>query len=565
MSRRFNGWRVLLFAAGLAAYAGALWEPSWSTVDDGDNLAAAMAALASFLGGNFSLEPFNQWFAPAGRYCPGFLLFQAIQYQLFGLNCWLHHCAHILAMLLAAQLLYGIAWRATASAGTAWLAAFAFTFCGTNMDNWCRLDMGEFYVAFFAVLGVWLFCLALERPGDQRVARAAFTAASLASFWLAFLTKETAPALISIGAAAWLGSLAGAGHLLSKRNRSLCATWLASQVLLVLWLASLRSTSNALPLSAGHYTTLYQVQADVMLATAVKYADVVWNGFQFLPLIAFGLMLRRLWLWMRGRRALDPWDGWAWIGLAWFAAFVAGLLPWKAALARYLGAAVPGLALFLAATVGSFLRDTMPSGSAPRSRGRTALRWLLIINLAFVPVSAVVRTWNYTIFRHDYDHAAHRVMETLAAEAPPGARLYVNVPADSEFYFREMEPLLKILHRRDDLRVIHHHRASRPEPRPGDYLLTFVREGSPRNIEMTLAARFRDVPLARLGDRLTLLKPVCYDRHLLNAYPDAPFFNLAVRLGVKLPDYVGMQTGHQRALFAWERSLVEWRIYRFDR
>ncbi|MBI5397762.1 MAG: hypothetical protein HZB20_11635 [Chloroflexi bacterium] len=39
----------------------------------------------------------------------------------------------------------------------------------------------------------------------------------------------------------------------------------------------------------------------------------------------------------------------------------------------------------------------------------------------------------------------------------------------------------------------------------------------------------------------------------------------ATDAGVLLPDCPGMQTGHQRPLFTWERSLAKWRIYRFER
>lgn len=565
MKWRIMGWRVLLFAAGFAAYAGALWEPEWSTVDDGDNLTWTLELQQKLSRGDFSLNTLNAPFGPAGRYRPGFLLFRLLEHHLFGLNCWLHHLAHILAMLVAAQLLYGIARRATASDGTAWIAAFAFTFCGTNSDNWCRLDMDEFYVGCLAVLGVWLFCLALGRPAQQRMQRGAFTAASLGCFWLAFLTKETAPALIGAGATALGMSCFGAGHLLSKRNRSLCATWFVSQALLVAWLAYLRSVSSARPVSAGHYTSAYQVDPGVMLATAIKYADAVWNAFQFLPLIALGLAGWRLWLWMRGRRALDAWDGWGLVGLAWFSAFVVGLLPWKAPLARYLGAGVPGLALFIAAMAGSFLRDTSPSTSAPRAAGRTALRWLLLANLAFVPVSSVVRTYNYTLFRHDYDRSAMNVMATLAAHAPAGARLYINCPPGFSGIYREMKLLLALLFDRRDLTLAYINDAARPEPRPGDYLLAYAREGSPRNIEVHLPPSFHAQTLPRLAGRLSLLSTFRYDRHLLNSYPDAPLFNAVARLGIRLPDYAGMQTGHRRALFAWERSLVEWRIYRFER
>jgi hypothetical protein len=425
--------------------------------------------------------------------------------------------------------------------------------------------MDEFYVGCLGVAAVWLFTLALAEPLERRTFRWACTASSLAAIWLAFLTKETAPALIAVAGAAWVASVFGVGDLLSKRNRGLCGMYFVAQLALVLLLMWFRKTSSAVPIAKGFYTSAYQIRPDVMLATAVKYADVIWNAFQFLTLIAFALWIWRVLLRICGKRELDAWDGWAFVGLAWFTPFLVGLLPWKLPLARYLGAAMPGLALFIATTIGKFLHDTKPSPGIRHAIGIVAVRWLVIVNLAFLPISTVVRTYNYTIFRHDYDHAALAVVETLASHAPMGARLYASFPANFLSCFREMNRLFPLLFGRCDLHLLYINSPNRPKPRPGDYLLTFAREGSPRNIELTLPASFQAKTLSQVGNRVSLLSTFQYDRHLLNAYPDAPFFNAAVRLGIKLPHYLGMHTDQRRTLFAWERSLVEWRIYRFEK
>ncbi|MFA5190382.1 MAG: hypothetical protein WC740_06635 [Verrucomicrobiia bacterium] len=76
---------------------------------------------------------------------------------------------------------------------------------------------------------------------------------------------------------------------------------------------------------------------------------------------------------------------------------------------------------------------------------------------------------------------------------------------------------------------------------------------------------FHTSTLDRLKDHLSLVQRFRYERQLLSSYPDAPIFNLVARTGIRLPDYLGMKPEHRRALFMREPSLVEWRVYRFEK
>ncbi len=187
----------------------------------------------------------------------------------------------------------------------------------------------------------------------------------------------------------------------------------------------------------------------------------------------------------------------------------------------------------------------------------------MLANLAVLPVITLVRNYNCLIFHHDYDRSAFAVVETLAQQAPRGARLFMNIPADSLYMFNDIRRLLALLHSRNDFEQFNYNAPDCPPPRPGDYLLLFVREPPGRSPEYALDASFHHATLRRDVDRLQLIRRIRYDRWLLNSCPDAFVFNTVAASGIKLPSYLGMHTGQRRGLLQRERSLIEWTVYQF--
>ena len=132
--------------------------------------------------------------------------------------------------------------------------------------------------------------------------------------------------------------------------------------------------------------------------------------------------------------------------------------------------------------------------------------------------------------------------------------------------FDEMTIFLNLLFGRGDLTQFNYNKPLRPDPRTGDCLLVYVREpNTPRSTEMWLPESFHTATLNQLKNRLKLVQTFRYERRLFSSYPDAFVFNLVASAGIQLPDYLGMNPRHKRALFMREPSLVEWRIYRFER
>jgi hypothetical protein len=557
------GLRLAVALVAILFHAGALWENTWSAVDDGNDLERMLDYSQRLEDGTFGVGFAATLWAHTGLFRPGFVFVRLAEYKLFGLNCLLHHAAHVLVMLIVCQLLFSIAQRATGSRMSGALTALLFIVFSPNVENWFRLGDPTFYPAALAVASVGCVARGMALTAERSAARAGWLAAALACLVPAYFTRETCIALIGLGAGMALACAVGAGELLSRRNLRFALVYLVGHVALGAgWFAG-RHWAGVKAIGAGSYSQDYQISPVVMATTALKYCDVLWNGLMLLFPAAVLLFAWRLWLWTRGRAALDNRDGWSWVGLCWFLACGSILLPWKHPLARYIGPAVPGLCLFVGVTVSRLFGDMT---AARRPRWESILRWALLANLPLLALAGFIRNYNYYVFRHDFDLAAAQARQVIAQQAPADARLFVNMPPDSEHIFNETTKLLKVLNGRPDLTQFNFNAPDRPEPRRGDLFLVFVREpATPRSTEMWLPESFHTATLERLKDRLSLARGVRFERQLLSAYPDAPIFNLVASAGIRLPDYMGMKSDHRRALFMREPSLVEWRVYRFEK
>ena len=561
MKQRELWLRLSLVLISFVLYAGTVWDNHWSPVDDGGDLERMVQSRQRIAQGQFTFQP-----PTSGLFRPTFALLRMGEYALGGSVCSRHHVLHLLVMVGLVQLLFSIVHRATDSSRAAWLVAALYTLFSPNVENWFRLDDPSFYPTFCAVFSLWCMTRALSRPPERAGHRRLAFAAAVAVLVPAYFTKETSMAFAGLGLGLFAACCVGAGGLLARRNRALTGAYLAAHLAMAAAWFLLRGIAGIKSISGGDYTSNYAVSPIIMLATAFKYADVVWNGFQFLTIIALGLFVSRVLRRLKMRQPLDAVEGWFLVGACWFGATLTMMLPWKYPLARYLGPGVPGLAMAVGLMLWDALRKTGAVPDAGRRHGEQWLRWVVVANLAVLPAITAIRNYHYLVFRHDFDRSAFQVVETVAQTAPARARLFMNVPTDSAYMFDEMMIFMRLFFGREDLTQFNYNKRPHPEPQAGDYFLVFVREpATPRSTEMLLPESFHTAALGQLKDRLKLAQRFHYERRLLNSYPDAPIFNLVARAGFKLPDCLGMNPAHKRALFMWEPSLVEWRVYRFEK
>lgn len=555
--------RLVLALVGILFYAGVLWENCWSTVDDGNDLARMVNYSQRLQNGTLTVGFAASLWADSGIFRPCFVFLRLAEYKLFGTNCFLHHAAHLLVMLAVCQLLFSLTQRVTLSTHAAWFTGALFVLFSPNAENWFKLGDPGFYPQAFVVVSLWCVVRSFEFSANRPVSRAALLAAAVALLVPVYFTKETSVGMLGMPVGILLACWAGAGTLLAHRNLPLALAYLAGHLSMAVAWFVLKNLSGVRVIASGAYSQDYRLSADVLIATAFKYADVLWNGFQLLVPIALALWARQVWLWWRGRRNLDAWDGWALIGLCWIGSTIGIMLPWTHPLGRYLIGGVAGLAIFVASTLWRFWNESGLKKAPVRLWWETGLRWVLIANLALLPLISFCRSYNYVLFRHDFDQAASAVIRTIAQQAPPSSRLFMNMPADSYSIFNEMTKLLDVLFGRADLRQYNYNHPTRPEPQPGDYLITFARDPANRSMEVFVPETFHDTTLQRLQGRLKLVRHVRLERKIPQSYPDAPIFNAFARLGVKLPDYLGNSSKEPRSLFAWQHTFVDWKIYQF--
>jgi hypothetical protein len=561
---------LLLLLFGILLYGGTVWEPVWSTVDDGKEAAHAVEFHQMFSGRTErdlwgTVKWLADYSASEGLFRPGFILLRQIEHELFGYDCAKYHWLRLLAMLALCQLFFSLVHKATGSPGAAGVCAMLWLCFSPTVENWSRHgEASAFYPTAFTLLSVWCVAGAFQQPPQHAMRRWLLVLAACLFAVPPLFTKESGLALSGLAATICIACCLNAGPALSRANLPAGAVYLVANLLIAAAWFYLKNALGTRPIAAGNYSSNYQFSPPVLAATAFKYGDVVWNGFLLLAPVAAVLWARRFWLWLRGRLHPDTLDGLSLVGLGWFASILAIMLPWKSPLGRYLGIGLPGLSLFVGLTLWRLIAPAKDDAPASPSPLRSVLRWVVYANLVVLPVIAGIRTTNYLIFRHDFDHAADRTIQTLAREAPRNARLFMNTPRDAYDCFHEMLIWLRLLHNRGDLAHCNYNAMNRPEPRPGDCLLVFVREPQGRGVEAFLPESFHHETLSRLDGRLRLIDRHRYERRLLNAYPDAFVFNLVAAAGIRLPGYLGMNADQKRAFIMWEPSLVEWRIYQFQ-
>ncbi len=387
--------RLVILGAALLFYGGVLWEPAWSTVNDGNNLVRVAAFHQQLTEGRLTWRSaLDAWQLRESGLCrPCYHWVHWIEYRALGLDCWKHHLWRFLVVLGVCYILFSIATRVTGSLGAGWLTAVLYILFSPNVEFWFALDDPVFYPTVLATVSLWVMVRALATPRERSIQRWMLVLAAVALYVPAYYTKENSLALFGVAAALWVACLSRAGSLLNRHNLALVSVNLAAHICLAAGWFWLRSLLNIAPIASGSYTANYSPTPGVMTATAFKYSDTLWNGFQLLFPIALALFLWRLWLWIRGRRELDDYDGWAFVGLSWFACVIAFMLPWKSPIARYLVTGVPGLSLFVGFCLWRFLsqtsRPTAEIGSP--TWPRTVLRWTVLANLALLPVVTLVR------------------------------------------------------------------------------------------------------------------------------------------------------------------------------
>lgn len=540
---------------GVLLHAGALYDPAWSTMDDGHDLVIAAEFQQKLSEEGFPGSYLVNCTAKQGLFRPLYPVIRFLEFRLLGFSCWTQHFAHLLVMLGVCQLLYSIARGITGSAGIAWMAGALFTLFSPNTENWFKLGDPAFYPHAVAVLSLWIVARTMSLSRERGGARHGWMAMAIVILPLAYFTKETSIGLLGMPVGILVACGLETGNVFVRRNLRLGWAYLAGHLTFAASWFVLKHVCNTLDITSGNYTQNYRVSLGVFAVTGGKYADVFWNGFQFLGIVALVCFAMRLWGHVRGRRLMDSWDGCAIVGFCWLGSTLALILPWTLAAARYLLPGMGGLCLFVAPMLLRTWTDC--------ARGRALwIRALLLANALLLPPIALCRNINFFMFRHDYDRTTFSVIETVARHLPRGGRIYENTPTvTSARIFSDIPAILGVIFDRPGIPHFNLQAPDRPDPRPGDLILMFSRDATLRSMEPFVPESFHAPAVRQLDGRVRLLRHFRVKRRLPNSYPDAPFWMMAKVMGFGLRKYVGEEEVMRRGFFMWQDVFVDWRVY----
>lgn len=190
---------VVLFAIGFVLYGNTLhnsfiWDDHFNIENN------TFIKSLNKIGQYFSHDLVAGAGETVGWYRPLLLLSYAFDYQIWGLNVVGYHLGNILIHIASAIVLFFIVIRLLRRVNTAFIASLLFLAHPIQTEAVAYISgRADLLMVFFLLLSLYLFLLALVVQNHKK--RLGLTAAYLASFILALLSKETAvvfPALLAV-------------------------------------------------------------------------------------------------------------------------------------------------------------------------------------------------------------------------------------------------------------------------------------------------------------------------------------------------------------------------------
>jgi len=422
---------VLLGLASAAVMLPRLVSPSFGLLDDG--LIPVVSAMPM---------PEASWTFDRGygRLRPLFWLWLAAEYRAWGASPRAFFLALCAALAITAVLVSESVALAARDRLTGLLAGLGFLLAPPAVENYYTVSKSEPWVVLALVLSVYLLLRALDvAERDPRTSRRHLAASALVLL-AAYFWKETAQAML-IASGLWF-----AGAWVRDRRVSRPLTRIALAYLLVnigcaalYWAAF--ALSGTASIGAGTYSAHYQLTADTMVKGALRQLGFLVRDFPLL-LVAGAVWAVRDAAGI-GARSHDA-RSLAWASAAWMGAWIAILLPWRATFEYHLLPLAAGAAALTAVALRPLFRAT--DGRALRRR------WLMLAAAAALTLAVLVNNATNGQIQIAVDGSNADMMEFVAAVAPRGATVLVNLTPGSE-YVSELRDHLAEFRGRPDLRV----------------------------------------------------------------------------------------------------------------
>jgi hypothetical protein len=405
-----------------------LASPQFGLLDDGNSLSTAqLLASGEWRFGDIA----------GGRSRPLYWIFWALPYLITGPSPFWYFVANLASLIALVSCIFLLGRALRMGSSSIWLAAIIFLLTGPVVENFYTLSKGEPLQLILIVLAMSLpFRAVGARPSTSDRWVWAMVAALI---FLAGVTKETVLVMIPIGLAWLIVASLGPRQTAWVNRRAILEALVGFLVGGACFLVYRVITIGPTLLGSG-YASGFEFSVTRVLNSGSRWLAWLLRDFLFLvPLSVMPLVWRRKRLTMSRTDLL--------LGcLIWMAGWLAIFLPWVFVAEYYLLPFSLGAALFASIIVGqavTIIRQRRPAGMS-------TLVLLVLAGLLFGTNLGNFRT--VASLQLAVDRANSNVMAALAAQAPQGGTILINIQEPSE-YVSQMGLQLAQVYSRSDVRV----------------------------------------------------------------------------------------------------------------
>ena len=410
----------------LAVMIPRLLSPQFGLLDDGGMLRVSHNISAGDL-------PFHD--LGDGRFRPVYWLWWWCVYAIVGLRPIGFFLASAATLLLNTSVLILLTRRLGGGSRQAWLTGVLFALSGPAIENHYTLSKAE------PLQLLLLLCILLvaARPGVGRRSGVVTVFATGGLLLAAAAVKETALLMAPL-AGGWL-ALSCWRNRREPRSDSVRhhAALLLGMALGGAAYLALRQVFIGQALLGFGYADRYELFTSRVLSSASRWFAWLLHDFAYLlPLLIGGALLGG-----DGLRAVRPRLA---VVLVWLLAWMGFYLPWQFVADYYLLPVAAGVAVLAASLVEALLSQVHTRRSL-----RIGSTGMLALSLLLFP-GALVNAATMARLQLAIDSANGEAVQFMAAAAPPGSRVQVNIQEPSE-YLSEIASHLEVIHGRADLKV----------------------------------------------------------------------------------------------------------------
>jgi hypothetical protein len=414
-----------------------LVSPQFGLMDDG----RALTISRGIVHGNWDLS----WDVISGRFRPVYWGAFAFWYLLAGGQPFWYLMGNLLVFAASTFLLIRLVITLGGTKLQGFLTGLVFVLTTSVIENIYTLSKAENFQLLLMIGAISLAILAAREKKRQRVMLLISAAGLL--LLVACLTKESTLLVLPIAVVwwgvAWIGRRrqSPSPPASEKASRSLAIASLASGVIFYLGRGVFLSSVKIL--GVGQSSEFFFDPAN-LLNSLVRWGgwlmrDYLWLLPMLLVVLLAGMVARRLpkqWLWLPA--------------LVWMAFWLGMYIPWHFAVEYYLLPFAAGTAVLSGVLLTELLELVRRSSRLWRGLGYTGLALtglLLLVSQA--------NTFSDAAIQLAQDAANARVLQYVAANAPQGSRVMVNLQIANE-YIEQMQLTLANFYQRPDLTLVNY-------------------------------------------------------------------------------------------------------------